>query len=330
MDPNSNNLSRRRLTAPPRRERGLTCWPCQTHLAARRAFWPRLLVILLLAVCGCRTLSKQGPVPPSVATSRQLTQQGINAIERGDWKRAETVLSRAVETSKVDPDARRQYAETLWHRGAMSEALVQLEEARRLAPEDPGLAVRTGELHLALGHIDLASRMADEAFHLDPRFALAWVLRGRVAGAAGQTRAALADYQRALGYAPDDHDLAILVAEAHRELNEPERALAALQTVADSCPPGEEPQQVLYLEGLAMTALGRYEDAVRKLSRAASRDRPSADILYRLAEAELLSGRLGEAQNTLQEAVALAPDHPAARTLSARVAMTASAATINR
>jgi tetratricopeptide (TPR) repeat protein len=280
-----------------------------------------LLLAWCVATCGCRTLSKQGPVSQSVANCRQLTQQGINATERGDWKRAETLLARAVEMSKTDADARRHYAETLWHRGAMPEALQQLNEARRLTSEDPGLAVRTGELHLALLQVNDATRLADEALRLDPKFAAAWALRGRVAAATGQPRQALANFQRALGYAPEDHELTILVAETYRQLNEPERALAALQSLADNYTPGDEPQQVLYLEGLAMMALRRYDDATRSLSQAANRDRPTPEILYRLAEAEMLNGRVGEAQNTLQEVLALAPDHAPSRALQARMAM---------
>ena len=291
--------------------------------------------ILLTAWCaiavGCRTLSNRGPVSQSVATCRQLTQQGTNAMDRGDWKRAESLLARAVQTSATDADARRNYAEALWHRGARQEALTQLEEARRLAGEDPGLAVRTGELYLALGRTADASQMVDEALRLDPKFAPAWALRGRVAGASGQTQAALANYQRALGYAPDDRDTTILVAEAYRQLNEPQRALAALESVADHYSPGEEPQQVLILEGLALGALGRSDDAARRLSQAARRDSPTPEILCRLAEAELLAGRAPEAQHALQHALALDPDHAASRSLAARLAMAPGAApTITR
>ncbi len=279
-----------------------------------------VLLALGAALLGCRTLSNRGPVAQSVATCRQLTQQGVNAMDRGDWKRAETLLARAVQTSPVDTDARRNYAEALCHREAWQAALTQLEVARKLAAEDPSLAVRTGEVYLALGQVDRASRMVDEALRLDPKFASAWALRGRVAAAGGRTREALADYQRSLGYAPDNHDVAILVAEAYRTLNEPQRALVTLQTVADSYSSGDESQQVLMLEGLALTALGRYDEAARSLSQAAQRDRPTPELLYRLAEAELLAGRSANAHYTLQQALALDPNHAASQALSQRMA----------
>ena len=137
--------------------------------------------------------------------------------------------------------------------------MAQLEEARRLAGEDPSLAVRTGEIYLALGRASEASQMVDEALRLDPKSAPAWALRGRVAETRGDRRTALANYQRALGYAPDDRSAMLLVAEAYRQLNEPQRALGALESLAETYRPGEEPQQVLHLEGLALSALGRYE-----------------------------------------------------------------------
>ena len=54
--------------------------------------------------------------------------------------------------------------------------------------------------------------------------------------------------------------------------------------------PGEEPQRVLYLQGLAFAALARYDDAVEVYSLAIERDRSSAELYYRLAEAQLRAG----------------------------------------
>lgn len=287
---------------------------------ARRVGWQALgLAALCLALEGCSSLANQGPVSKSVAMGRQLTQQGINAMERGDWIRAESLLERAVATSAKDPDARRSYAETLWHRGVPREALVQLEEARKLAGADPSLTVRTGEVCLVLGQLPESNRLVDEALRLDPRFAPAWALRGRVASAAGQPRQALADYQRSLGYAPDNYDMAILVAETYRQLNEPGRALVALQALADRHSPGDEPQQVLHLQGLALSALGRHDDAVRVLSRAAERERPTADLLCDLAQAQWKAGRPSYAQHALDQALALNPNHRASLALSSQI-----------
>jgi tetratricopeptide (TPR) repeat protein len=289
---------------------------------------------MLVAACGsatgCRSLSKRGPNTESVAACRQLTQQGMNAMERADWKRAESLLARAVSACPADADARRQYAEALWHRGATAAALAQFEESRRLTGEDVSLTVRTGELYLAMGRTDDAKRMVDESLNLDPKFALAWALRGRVAAASGQTRQALADYQRSLGYAPENDDVALLVAETYRQLNEPDRALLALQAVADNHAAGEEPQQVMYLEGLALQALGRYEDAAQQFAQAARRDRPTAEILCHLAEAELQCGRPANAQASLQEALALEPGHAGSRALSLRMSPTAAQTKVMR
>ena len=38
---------------------------------------------------GCRLPGTKGPVPRSLATSRQLCQEGVAAIERGQWEQAE-------------------------------------------------------------------------------------------------------------------------------------------------------------------------------------------------------------------------------------------------
>jgi tetratricopeptide (TPR) repeat protein len=292
--------------------------------------WLLLLVALVPLATGCRTFGKRGPSAESMATCRQLTQQAIVATERSDWKRAESLLGRAVTACPADVDARRQYGEALWHRGATSTALAQFEEARHLSPEDVGLAVRTGELYLELGRATDGGRLAEESLRLDPKFAPAWTLRGRVAAASGQARQALADYQRSLGYAPDDHDVALLVAEAYRQLNEPERALLTLQSVSDDYAAGEQPQRIMYLEGLALAALGRHDDAAALLAQAARRDRPNAEILYRLAEAEWHCGRAANAQTNLQEALALDPNHGASRALWSQISARPNRSTIAR
>ena len=277
------------------------------------SFGLRLTAGLLLAVLlsGCQLPGRGGPVSRSVATCRQLSQQGIAALERGQPRRAEALLAEAVDTCSDDPEARRHYGEALWRSGARSEAVAQLEEACRLAGEDATPRVRLAEMYLSVGQLDDARRSAQQALDLDPRLPAAWVIRGRVLRAEGQPHEALADFHRALGYAPGDRQILLEIAELYFQLNWPQRALATLHSLADTYSPGEEPQRVLHLTGLAHKALGRYDDAVESLSVAAVREDPTPEILYLLAEVELSAGRPQQAAAAARRALALEPQHQA-------------------
>jgi tetratricopeptide (TPR) repeat protein len=274
-------------------------------------FGRRWTVTTLLAVllAGCRVPGREGPVSRSLATCRQWSQQGVAALERQHVQEAKTLLAKAVAACPIDPEARRHYAEALWRGGARPEAIAQLEEACRLASEDTMMRVRLAEMYLLVGQLEPAGQSAQQALDLDPKLPAAWAIRGRVMLAGGQPQDALADFHRALGYAPQDRQILLEVAELYRRLSWPQRALATLHSLADTYSPGEEPQEVLYLTGLAYTALGRYEDAVERLSAAAVRGAPTAEILGRLAEAELLAGRPAEAEAAARRALALQPQH---------------------
>jgi tetratricopeptide (TPR) repeat protein len=277
------------------------------------------VAVLALLTAGCRLPGRDGPVSRSLATCRELSRQGIAALERGDTDQAETLLEEAVDTCAVDPQARRHYAEALWHRGCQTKAVEQLEEVVRLAPDDVEARVRLAEVHLAMGHSAQAAATVEQALNLDPAVAGPWAVRGRVAAASGDPRRALADFHRALGRDPGNRDVLLEVAELHRRLNQPQRALASLQSLADTYPPGEEPQQVLHLTGLAYMGLGRHEDAVATLSTAAVREAPSPDLLCHLGEAELLAGRPAAAAAAARHALSLRPQYPPAQALLSRM-----------
>ena len=275
--------------------------------------------LAVLTTLGCPALWNRGPVPPSVAMCRELSHEGIKAIERGDWPEAENLLKRAIDACPVDADARRHYAETLINRGAFVDSLAQLEEGRRLSRGDVSLTVRAGEVYLMAGEMRWARRRAEQALSMDSTSAAAWVLRGRVMLDEGNSRQALADMHRALGYRPDDQLLLLEIAEIHRQLNQPQRALLAIQVAADTYQAGEEPQRLLFLQGLALLALERNEDAAACLSKACSRDIPTAELYYALGQAEFLAGRLEHARAAVQAALAIESDHKSSRLLMAQI-----------
>ncbi len=282
-------------------------------------YWISAALLLALLSAGCQLPGRAGPVPQSLTDCRRLSQQGVAALERGEQPKAETLLAQAVTACPVDAEARRHYAESLWRRGAQQEAMVQLEEAGRLAGEDASLWARLAEMRLAAGQQELARQDAESALNLDPRLPNAWAVRGGVMRATGQPREALADYLHALSYAPNDRAILSEIAELHHQLNQPDRALQTLQTLAETYPAGEEPGQVLYGIGLAYVALGRYDDGVESLSVALTRGKPTAEMFCQLGEAQLLAGHSPEAAEAVRQALALEPQHQPSRNLLQRV-----------
>jgi tetratricopeptide (TPR) repeat protein len=268
-----------------------------------------LACLALFPTGGCKMANAWKNSTDTMATSREFSQQGLAAIEREDWAAAEASFGRAIKTCPEDPDARRYYSEALWNRGEHRAALVQLHEAIRLTPADPALHLRLAELSLELGDEAMAVSETMQALDLEPASANAWALRGKLMARQGRLTQAVADFHPALKYEPEHYEALYQIAEVHRALNQPRRALNALVQLAELYPPGSEPQDVQYLIGLAYLALKQPEDAAESLRLAASNGPESADILCRLAEAELLAGHTLAADQTVRKALALAPDH---------------------
>ena len=277
-----------------------------------------LALLSTLAMSGCRLPGGDGPVSHSLAASRGYCQQGVAAMEQGELKDAESLLGQAVRVCPADPEARRRYAEILWQRGERPKAIAQLQEAIRVGGENAEIHVALAQMRLEMGDGADARHHADRAIDLDPRLSAAWAIRARISLAEGNRRAALDDYHRALGLAPDDREVRLAIAEVYRQLNQPQRALSMLQVLADTYTPGEEPQKVIYLEGLAYAALGRHQEAVDAFTLAADRGKPTAEILCRLAESELQLDCPGPAAEMAQQALLLDPHHRPSQEVLAR------------
>jgi len=294
------------------------------HAAARDGRTRTARYVCGVAVLGflCSGCQMMGPRTASMGEQvacRQLTQQGLTALEAENWPAAAEYLEQAVDTCPVDPDARRHYAQALWHDGDHQAALAQLEEALRLAPEDPLALVGAARCRLELQQFELARRLAAEALDLDPQLAEAWAVRGYVLKQQGRASEALGDFQRALQYEPSRRDWRFEVAELYRQMNRPQQALANLESLLDLYPPGEAPPKVLDLIGLAYAALGRYDEALQSYAIAIKRGGPLSAVCYHRAEALWHLGRLPEAQEALHQTLAMEPSHAAGQALLARI-----------
>lgn len=273
----------------------------------------------LAAFVGCRLHHGAEAASSSLVQCRQLSQQGLRALEHHNLAQAENLLSHAVKACPVDAEARRHYAEVLWRRRKQHEALSQLDEAVRLSSEDSELLAHAAQMRLALGHAAQAKELAERAIDFDPKNAGAWTVRGQVRRRAGKLRQALADFQRASGLEPDNRAVMQEIAEVYQDLQRPQQALAAWQTLCDAYPPGEEPQRVIYLTGLAYNAVGRPADAVECLRAAQQRGPANPEFLFHLADAELRAGRRDEARATARRALQLQPGHAPSLALMERL-----------
>ncbi len=268
---------------------------------------------------GCALCRKKQVVPESLTNCRELSREGITAMETGELDRAQSLLSKAVTASPSDIDARRNLAEALWKKESYRDAAVQIEAAVRLDPRHAPTVIRAGEMLLAVGAHERAMQRTEEAILLDSNLAGAWALRGRLYRQRGELDRALADMQHALRFAPQDTAALLEVAQIQFELGKPQRSLSTLHCLLDTYPPGQEPQQVLWLEGLAYGSLGRHQEAVESLHAASLCAQPQPDLLFQLAQAEQSAGQRDAATNTLRTALALDESHGPSRVMLAEL-----------
>lgn len=255
-----------------------------------------------------------------MAEGREFSRQAATAMQAGQWQQAEELLRQGLDASPDDPELQRQLAEVLWQRGAANEAMSHAADAVRLKPGDATLVVRAGEMALASGATDVALTQAEDAIRLQPRLASAWTLRGRTFRKLNQPDRAVADFQRALVFEPENADVLLELATLYRERGDHSRCLTTIHHLHETYPPGQEPQDTLVLEGLTLSELKRPVQASQILLTATQRGPANADLLFYLAQAQSASGHRAEAAIALQQALAIDSTHQPSRELLAQLA----------
>lgn len=281
----------------------------------------RLLLALmsLTSVIGCAALGRRRPADDSVIEARHLCQQGLNAVHSSRWDQAESAFAQATRVCPADQRARQHYADALWRRGAMDQAIDQMKTAIKLSGGDPNLIIQLGKMDLERDQLGVALQQADLALQTNPQLTEGWALRGDVLQRQGKSQAALDSYHRALSLSPEHAEVRLRVAEIYGQMRQPRRALAVLQELADQFEPGQEPARVLFLQGIAMKEIGRYDDALEQLLLARQRTSPTPELLVHLAELQFMTGNLMAARRDLNEAQRLGANPQATRALMARI-----------
>ena len=263
---------------------------------------------------------RKGPVAENVISAREQTLSGLDAMQRGKWEKAENHFGRAIKACPTDERTHHHYAEALWQRGAIQPALEHMEEAVKLSAGDAMLLVKLGEMYLNVGELNRAYDAAERALQEDHQLASAWALRGDVLFEQQQLSQALASYHRALTYRKEYPQVQLAAARIYHQLDRPRRTLTTLEALQNQYRLGTEPSELMVLHGLALKKLGQYNEAVNSLVAAAKQGQPTAEILYYLADAQMLAGDPANARLTILAALEIEPRHLASRQLLERVA----------
>ncbi|MDR1493747.1 MAG: hypothetical protein LBT05_13650 [Planctomycetaceae bacterium] len=257
----------------------------------------------------------------TIAESRNLRQEGILLLERGEIQNAEKKLSEAVELNKKDAEIKRSWAESLWKLGKKQEAVAQLTESLVLTGNnDVKTLLSLSEKCYELGDYEIAFDCAEKAINATKSdwaaaeenralISRAWVIRARVKRNQNEIQQAFADYHKAISLDPKNAGLLSELAVLQTANHQPERALATWHSVGRLYPPEQEPPQVVFGCGDAYMAMQQYPLACDQYEIANRRWPENINSYCRLAEAKLACGMIHEAAIIAQRAFELAPNH---------------------
>lgn len=295
------------------------------RFAQLRRLLPAVMVcgLILMLCAGCRLIGGNTTTRAADAIAgRQLTNQGVSAIEQGQWSRAEELLNRSMSISPEEADTYRYLAEVHWHAGRKADAIATLRKAVGLDPDNADFHTLLAGYYLDQQQLPEAWYHTNQSLAFANQSAEAWAIRARILNLRGRQDEALIDFHRALSCDSDNREIMYETAELYRRMNRPGQALAMLQNLAETYQPGNEPQNVQYGIGLAQLALERYEDSSRSLAAAAAAGPDSDELMFRRAQAMWGAGYRDEARRLALQAAIKYPEHTQIQALLARISET--------
>jgi tetratricopeptide (TPR) repeat protein len=189
------------------------------------------------------------------------------------------------------------------------DALVALERAAALLPQDAAAHNNLGNALAVLGRFDHALASFRKALLLRPGFAEAHNNIGNVRLDLGQLDQAAASYRQALELKPDYAEACNNLGHASRGLGRLEEAMASFRQAIALRPDFAEAYNSL---GMVLRDLARLDEAVANYHRAIELNPGFADAHGNLAIALRLQGRTAEAEASCRQALQINPASAAA------------------
>ena len=262
---------------------------------------------LLTPLAGCRSW-RAATKAVDVASARNLTFHGLNALHRGDVGQAEALLKQAAEACPTDQRIRQHLATAMVQNGSVDGAIEQLQRALEHSPNDPRLHVELGKLYLGRNQIQPATKHADIALRIDRQSAIAWHLKGQCQTILGNLDEAISSYHRACNCDSASPSIQLQIAKIYRHQNRPLQALNALSLYNEKFPSDQVPLPAIVLMADTMADLNQHQRANTMLAQAVERTDATADTWLALSKTQANLGDFSEATMTTQRAAQLFPD----------------------
>src|SRR6267143_253163 len=185
---------------------------------------------------------------------------------KNEHDKAEQVLKSILKNDPENEPAVEQLTQLLMDQGKSSEAVTLLEGITAHSPS-PVLLDLLGDARTQTHELAKAEEAYRKAEELDPSELSHQRGLGQTLLAEEKYSEALKVYQKLSGVTPDDSDVYLRIAQIYRELHQLDKAEENLVKARQYAPGNLE---VMYNEAMLYQAQGRYDDAIRVLSDAAT------------------------------------------------------------
>ncbi len=266
--------------------------------ANRGVFWHCLLILCAVPASGCHILRPR-PVDYKSSMAREMTFNGIDALQRGRVVEAQNLFTKAAQAAPNDQRIRAELARTYVQNGQVHQAIAEMKEAVRLSGGEAAYHVDLGQLYLQTGQLELAREQAALALNNNRRLATAWALKGQVETGMGELAQARISLNRALAHDSELRDVRFQLAQVYYRLDQPQRALSVLESLLRQSGLDETPQEYLLLHGMALAQIGQLDKSAEVLASAAERPQPLPETLLELGRVQTERGDVANASRVL-------------------------------
>jgi tetratricopeptide (TPR) repeat protein len=277
-------------------------------LFARKEY--RSFALWLTALLALFLLCHIPPLPWQPDAAVWHIQRAAAASDSGAHENAAHELHKALEIDPHNIRALRRLALSLDAMKRPEDAAAAWLNVIQQDPGDHAAYNNLGYLRLRRGDPEAAEKLYQRALDADPFFTPALNNLGNLYLDRGRIEDAITLYRRALEVNPADTDAWFNLGNAFYALRDPEKAEAFFRNAIALAPARRDIRNNL---GLMLSRFKRYDAAEKEFRAILARDPEDTWALYHLANILGESGRLEEAAETYEKALAIAPDFEEAR-----------------